>query len=215
MLQQLLMVAFLALLIAGPLAVFFFLQKQRRQEFEKAAQALGFTFSPVGDGGIVSQFGRFQLFSRGSDRTVRNLLEGQAHGCEVKIFDYDCSQGGDSSGSMNQTVLCFRAPDLDLPTFSLRPKKTLHKIAALFGYREVTFAGYQGFRQNYLLRGPDEDAIRRLFDVELVGFFDGYPGVSTEGGGPLLVFYRASERVDPSRLAAFLDEGFKVLALFR
>jgi hypothetical protein len=214
MLHALLLVGFLVLLVACPLTILYLLQKQRRQAFEQAARDLGFTFSPVGDGGIVSQFGRFQLFSRGSNRAVRNLLEGQAHGCEVKIFDYD-TEGADNPESRSQTVLCFRSPDLDLPTFSLRPKNTLHKIAAWFGYREVTFSGHPHFRQNYLLRGPDEDAIRRLFDEGLVAFFDDYPGVSTEGGGPLFVFYRASERVDPSRIRAFLEEGCRVLALFR
>jgi hypothetical protein len=210
----LLFLVLIALLLACTVGVLYLLQRHRRQGFERAAREMGFTFSPMGDGGIVSRFGRFQLFSQGQGRIVRNLMEGSARGCEVKIFDYEHSRGDDTPDP-HQTVICFNAPGLLLPTFSLRPKKTLHKIATLFGYQEITFAGYPFFQQNYLLRGPDEAAIRDVFDEEVVAFFDGYVGVSAEGSGPLLIFYRAGERVEPVRLRAFMEDGFNVLALFR
>jgi carbonic anhydrase len=210
----LLFLVLVVLLIAGAVGVFYLLQKQRRQGFERAAREMGFTFSPTGDGGIVSRLGRFHLFSQGRGHVVRNLIEGSACGCEVKIFDYEYSRRDDDPNP-SQTVIYFHAPELRLPTFSLRPKQTLHKIAAWFGYQEITFAGYPFFQRNYLLRGPDEPAIRNLFDEEVVAFFDGYLGVSAEGSGPLLIFYRAGEHVAPERLRAFLEEGFTVLALFR
>ena len=131
-----------------------------------------------------------------------------------KIFDHVCSRRDDNPDP-SQTVIAFHAPELCLPAFSLRPKKTHDKIATWFGYREITFAGYPGFRQHYLLRGSDEAAIRKLFDEEVVAFFDGYVGVSVEGNDSLLIFYRADERVPPERLHAFLEDGFRILALFR
>jgi len=102
-----------------------------------------------------------------------------------------------------------------LPTFSLRPKKTVHRIAALLGYQDIVMGNHPEFTRNYLLRGPDVTAIRGLFYEGLVAFYDAHPGLSTEGRGDLLLYYRSARRVEPEALLEFLREGSKIVALFQ
>ena len=54
-----------------------------------------------------------------------------------------------------------------------------------------------------------------FFYERLVAFYDANPGLSTEGRGELLIYYRSDRRVAPEALHDFLREGLKILALFR
>ena len=99
----LLFLVVLTLVIAGGVAKLLLLQKQRRQGCEQAAREMGFTFSPLGDGGFASRLGRFQLFSQGHGAIIRNLIEGSARGCEVRLFDCEISSNSDGPDP-NQTA---------------------------------------------------------------------------------------------------------------
>jgi hypothetical protein len=112
-------------------------------------------------------------------------------------------------------VACFQFEGPALPTFSLRPEHVWDKIGFWFGYQHIEFGSHLGFSRNYLLRGNDEAAIRRVFTDAVLAFYEQNPGLSTEGSGNLLLFYRHSVRVGPEGVCPFLDEGLKVLSLYR
>jgi hypothetical protein len=102
-----------------------------------------------------------------------------------------------------------------LPTFSLRPETIWHKIGGWFGHQDIDFESHPGFSRLYLLRGRDEEAIRRLFTAEVLAFYEGQSGLSTEGAGNRLVVYRHAKRIAPADTRSFLEEGFGVLGVFR
>src|SRR5262249_59859928 len=111
---------------------------------------LGFHFLPNGDGLTLEQLAHFQLFSQGTSRKIRNLMQGKAEQLEVKVFDYEYALGsGESLETPAQSVVCFCAPDLSLPSFSLRPRTLLQKIAAFFGYQHIEFGGHPEFSLHY------------------------------------------------------------------
>jgi hypothetical protein len=98
-------------------------------------------------------------------------MRGHVDGLDVEIFEYVCTYGSEESLEVErQTVICFRVPGLDLPTFSLRPKKTHHRIAVWLGYQDITMTKHPDFTREYLLCGPDEAAIRGLFYEGWVAF---------------------------------------------
>src|SRR5262249_10848267 len=144
-------------------------QKLRTEGMRRVAADMGYAFFANGDGKTLEELGRFHLFSRGGDRTIRNLIQGKADKLEIKIFDYQhVLTRNDSDRRRRQTVICFRSPDLALPDFSLRPRGGFHKvtsalglgeIAALFGYREIVIGDRVWFSKYYLLRGEDEAAV--------------------------------------------------------
>jgi hypothetical protein len=204
------------LLIGGPIAYFYRQRRRRTEGMRQAAAELGLDFLPGSPSDPAAEFSRFHLFSEGRHRRVSNRMRGDTGGVDVEVFDYEYTFGTEESlESPRQTVLCFRVPGLELPRFTLRPKKVLHKVAALFGYQDLAIPGHPEFARNYLLRGPDEAALRGLFYEGLVAYYDARPGLSTEGCGDLLVYYRAARLVDPGALRAFLGEGLGLLALFR
>jgi hypothetical protein len=191
-------------------------EKKRAREFEEAAADLGFEFAPWGDPAVLHGLREFHLFSQGHSRKMRNLLRGKAGDLEVAIFDYRYTTGsGKHQRVWNHSVVRFNFGGPGLPAFSLRPENVWHKIGSWFGYRDIDFDTHPAFSRAYLLRGADEDAVRGLFTDAVLEFYEREPGLSTEGAGNTLVFYRHSVRVGPRAVRGFLEDGFRVLALFR
>lgn len=188
-------------------------EKNRTDQMQQFAEEIGMSFVPKGDEREIQRLPTFELFSQGSSRRLFNLLRGEARNVELSIFDYQYTTGsGKNSSTHKQTVLLMRSPSLMLPEFTLRPENFLHRIASLFGFRDINFEDHPDFSGKYLLRGKDEEAIRALFTSDRLLFFEGASVVCLEGKNDQLVIYRAGERPDPARIRAFLEEGFAIYA---
>jgi hypothetical protein len=206
----------IAAIVAVALYINYLVEKKRTEGMQRVAEELGFEFSPKGDGPLLTELSLFNLFTQGHSRRLYNLMRGEANNLEVDIFDYTYVTGsGKSSHTWKQTLVCFGMREASLPSFSLRPETFWDKIGTWFGYQNIDFDTNPAFSDKYLLRGRDEEAVRALFGEDVLGFFERQPGLSIEGYGHRLIFYRQSKRVDPDNIRGFLEEGFKVLALFR
>jgi len=190
-------------------------EKKRIESLRQVAQDLGFDFEPKGDAAFLQSLGLFHLFSQGHSKALSNLLRGKAQDLEVAIFDYRYVTGsGKHRHTWNHSVVCFRFGGTNLPAFSLRPENISHKIGAWFGSQDIDFESHPGFSRRYLLRGNQEKAIRELFNTAVLDFYEAKPGLCTEGGGDMLLFYRSGVRAKPEAIRAFMEEGFQVLGLF-
>jgi hypothetical protein len=191
-------------------------ERKRTEALRRVADEMGFEFSADPPAGFVSRYPGFHLFSQGRRPDVRNLLRGRAGGLEVSIFDYAYVTGsGKNRHTWRQTVLAFEIDDADLPAFSLRPEMWFHKVGQWLGYKDIDFESHPTFSKKYLLRSGEEEAVRALFNDHVLEYYEANPNVCTEGCGGRLVYYRAQKRVDPAEVRSFLEEGFRVLALFR
>ena len=198
-------------------------EKQRTKEFKQVAEEMGFIFYPKGDDmqlriGVTARLSDFHLFSQGRSRKIRNMLHGVSEQLEVGIFGYQYTTGGgQSSDTVRQSVIYFRSPELNLPQFALRPEYLFDKIGSALGYQDIDFESDQTgveFSKKYLLQGKDEQKVRELFATEVLGFFEGQDGISTEGGGDQLIFYRRRKRIKPEDVRPFMEEGLEVFRLF-
>jgi len=143
-------------------------------------------------------------------------MNGCVNEIDVSIFDYRYITGsGKNSHMWRQTVILFQSSQLQLPSFVLRPENVFHKIGSTFGYQDINFDSYPIFSKQYLLRGADEKAIRKIFKNKVLGYYDEHKSLSTEGDGDKLLFYRHSKRVSPQNIKIFQKEGFEVLKLFK
>jgi len=191
-------------------------EKKRTEQFQQVAQDLGLPFFPKGDDSLLERLDHFHLFSQGHSRKIKNMLHGETDDVELAIFGYRYIVGGGKHTHMyNQSVIYFRSPTLNLPQFAVRPEGLFHKVGGAFGYQDIDFETHPQFSRTYLLRGDDELAVRELFSEELLTFFESQQKISVEGGGDQLVFYRGGKRMKPDEVQQFMQEGYRVFALFR
>jgi hypothetical protein len=211
------------LFVAGMLAVVgtiayvsYRAEKKRTEELKQVAADLGFDFAPEGDAVFLQRLSNFHLFAQGHSKKLWNLLRGTSDNLEVAVFDYRyVTGGGKHSHTWKHSVICFQFEGRGVPAFALRPENVFHKIGSWLGYQDIDFDSHPVFSKSYLLRGEDEDAIRKLFTTAVLEYYESQPGLSAEGSGNTLLHYRHAARVEPNAIRSFMEDGFRVLALYR
>src|SRR6266480_3324319 len=188
--------------------------KERLQIMQGAAAQLGWTFSAEAPWNYIPGLDRFTLFTQGHSKQIKNMIYGEASGTKAAVFDYIYTTGsGKSSATFYQSVVYLEPANLNLPYFSLRPEGIMSKIFSAFGYQDIDFGQRPEFSRQYLLRGQDEQAIRRTFTDGLLSFYESYPGTCTDGGGNQLFVYRGGYRLQPQEIRPYVGLGLKVLNL--
>lgn len=191
-------------------------EKARREALHDAAQRLVLNFLPEGDADVLARLGSFSLGNHGRSQRLTNLMRGTHGDLEVTIFDYRYVTGsGKHSTTHRQTALVLAGERTALATFSLRPENFFHKIGAWFGGQDIDFESRPDFSSQYVLQGPDESAVRRLFQGPILDFFEARPGFSVECDGSRLLVYRHNRRADPEEVSEFLSQGRQILDLLQ
>ena len=204
-------VVLLALLIAGAL----YFQKKRSDKIEAAARALGFTFRRKATKEDKALVVGSHLAKAGYARTVHNVLQpsGPAE-LAMFLFDYSYSIGTSGYGrTVGQTIIRMQSPLLKLPPFSISPENIFSKIDKVFGYSDINFSEVPEFSRTYLLRGPDEAAVRQLFNSSIIQFFEQERDLTVEAAGDLMFLYRYNKQVTAEEMGTFVETGKRALAL--
>lgn len=211
----------IALAIGGVIALVAFIiyvawriEKKRTEALGALAQQLGFSFEAVPPG-LADEHSAFQLFQQGHSRKGKNFMRGEFGGVAVAIFDYQYTTGhGKNQTTWKHTVVRVDSDKLQLPSFICKPEHIFHKLGSVFGYQDIDIEERPVFSKKYLLRGKDEDAIRKVFTRPVCDQFEANLGTNVEGLGSRLLFYNA-RRCKPENLKTYIGEGlsfFKVLA---
>ena len=196
------------------------LREQRTKKFKDLAEQMGMSFSAEVDDALIESLSVIATLMgttyspTGQHWTVRgrkitNMLYGDAEqlglteDVEVRIFDYKYTKGVlQHSETLEQTVIYFRSPQLNLPTFTLQPEVAGDKINPLVQtFRDIDFESGQAavqFSGKYRLKGKDERKVRALFTDEVLAFFASKDSVVTQGSGDQLVLFRC-EGVLPNK----------------
>ena len=133
----------------------------------------------------------------------------------VTILDFKYVTGsGKNQTTHRQSVVSFGLPGHHLPRFDLRPEGALAKIGSVFGFQDIDFAPDPTFSNRYLLQGNDEAEIRQIFTTDVRRMLSTKANLSVEAGGERLIVYRASTRVAPNDIVAFLGEATEIASLF-
>ncbi len=191
------------------------LEKQRSEQIEAMAEQLGLPYHAKADAGLLGQLANFKLFSTGRRRTITNMLYGEADGVSLALFDYQYTiGGGKNSQTLRQSVVYIRSQELDLPQFALGPENFLHRLGQMMGMQDIDFDSHPVFSKTFLLRGPNEEAIRRLFNTDRLNALEKSPTVSIEGQGDQLAVFHANIRTQPDKLGELMNSGFEMYRLF-
>lgn len=189
--------------------------RERTEQIRAVAPMLGWQFVETPPFNWIPNLDKFSLFTSGHSKAIRNMLYGEANGVKAALFDYEYVVGsGKNRTTYNQSVAYFEPRDLSVPFFSLRQENAFHKLATVFGYQDIDFGNRPLFSGKYLLRGPDEQAIRNTFTDALLTFYETNQGLATDGGGNQLFVFRSGHRAAPHELQGFMNSVLPVTNLF-
>ena len=63
------------------------------------------------------------------------------------------------------------------------------------------------------MRGPDEAAVRQLFNSSIIQFFEQERDLTVEAAGDLMFLYRYNKQVTAEEMGTFVETGKRALAL--
>jgi len=203
-----------AVLVLIGIAISMYFEKKRREAVEKVAGELGLEFFPQGIPGLLEALRGFALFNSGRSHSVTNTIRGVTDDVELTIFDLTYTTGGGKhSHTHRQTIIRFASSQLNLPDFTVSPEWFFHKIAKLFGVKDINFPEDPTFSSAFLLQGERETAVRDLFSSQIREWFSARKGITAAGRDQQLFFFRAEQRVNPDKIAGLLEEGFQLFKL--
>ena len=192
--------------------------KKRRESMENFDQESGLQYA-VDDRSfstVITESSRFEIFQRGRRRTASNLLRGYRSGIEVSIFDYRFTTGSGKNRHVHQqTILLLTLSDARLEPFRLRPQHLLDKIATTFGQQDINFPDQPEFSKRYRLQGENESAIRSVFSLAVMEFFEQQSNQTVEAGDNQILFYTAGRLLKTEVLLETLDKAIQLAHMLR
>ena len=209
------------IIILGLLAFYFIWWRDldREEKLRTLANDLKIPFYPKGDKSLFEKLKYFSLFSISDRHKIKNMLHQGNEELDIAIFDYSFVTGGGfndgkpgTGATYATSAVYFCSTKLDLPQFVIQPEKKFHQFDK---FQDFDFIDYPKFSEKYLLQGSPEESIRKLFNKELIEFFESISELelSVEGGGDQMIIYN-QKRIDPKELNKFMDCGIQVLANF-
>jgi hypothetical protein len=187
-------------------------ERKRLEALTAACQGMGLAFEPEGDLDAFRAQGDLPLYNHGHSKKVKNVMIGRAGERDLRLFDYQYTTGsGKNSHTWMQSVALFPGAGERLPELLLAPENLFHKIGQVFGYQDIDFDTSPDFSSHYLLRGPDEMAIRSTMSADALAFFGQHQGWHVEVKDRTVGIYRAGKRCQPEDFQTFLAETQDVL----
>jgi hypothetical protein len=97
----------------------------------------------------------------------------------------------------------------------LSPESLFHKIAGAFGYQDIDFHTHPDFSRQYLLRSPDEKAVREFFNYELLEFFEKHKKISVESVENEFIYYKQKKKLSPKEILLSLQDAIDLFHVFK
>ena len=192
--------------------------KGRGQQMQQAAAQMGFTFQPQAELSAVPFFSGFELFE-GNALKFENLMTGKIKGRDAVVFDLAYRNvggaGGGGTTTSRQTMYAVTSRELNLPEFYLRPEGVFEKVLNAVSRVDIDFAERPAFSQKFLLYGKDETAIRRLFTIPKLDFFEQNSNLCVFGRGDHLFLYQSRTPAPPAQVPQNLNFLSYLHDLFR
>jgi hypothetical protein len=187
-----------------------YLEKKRTDNLSKLAEEMGLSYFPQGNGDLQSRMSPFELFNQGRSRLIKNLITGETDEVRISIFDYRFTTGsGKNQSTQKHTVAALESNKLNVPQFSLRPENFFDKVGSLLGFKDINFDDHPVFSGMFVLKGPNQEAIKSFFDHSLLDFFAQRPTILVEGNSRRLIYYRPGIR-KPEEIQNLLSEAYQV-----
>lgn len=191
-------------------------EQKRTQTIEEIAGRLGFDFIPLPAASTLERLQQMELFQRGRGNKASNYLHRATDEVDVLIFDHQYTiSSGKNSHTYKQSVVAIQSDQLDLPDFVISPEHFFHKIVTALGYQDIDFDEFPQFSKRFLLRGPDEAAIRqKLQRVNLERVAD-FAGICIEARNSHFLVWHPGKRSKPEDLLQLFEKAFEVYVMFK
>jgi MFS superfamily sulfate permease-like transporter len=181
------------------------IRTERQEEMQLFANQYEYTF----DHRIVTNLSKFEDFLTTKHIQIklqRNVITGNHCDISFELSDLMLVHNtGNRNHNINMTNATFSVPDMQIPEFILEPDGFTDDYKDNSDFRDINFTQYPVFSYYYILKGPDETAIRNFFSNALIRFFEKNKGFRLESKHNMIFVYKKARRIKPENLNMLVD----------
>ncbi len=149
----------------------------------------------------------FVYLRKGADKQENNIMRGNYHGCDVRIFDYSHTAAPDYYSKYWHTLITLRCPEklrASMPGFVIAPGHYLARY--LVDFSEVELKGNGDFAETYRVYGDEGTDPLPHIPPRLIEFLIQNKGFYIEvRNGVILAFRPDQELANPQEISVLFD----------
>jgi|WetSurMetagenome_2_1015567.scaffolds.fasta_scaffold199308_2 hypothetical protein len=203
-------VLFIAIAIAA-IVFNFITAKKRGQAMRDIAARLGLSFYNGKDKAIARQYEFLDKLRQGHNRYAYNILSGNYHGCEVKIFDYHYQTGsGKDTHHYNISFFMLQMP-MVFPELKIGAENFFSKIGQALGYDDIDFESHE-FSRKFCVRSKDKKFAYDFCNAQMIEYLLSNPDLTIEIESNILAI-SFNRRLAPEYIEPNMERLFKIRSL--
>ncbi len=160
-------------------------------------------------------FDNFAGFNFGINSRIvhaQNIVSGRYEGVRLIYSEIIYDQSPDTASADSQLSALLIKPPTDIPVFVLEREGFFEKVTDLAVRTDIDFDAYPVFSDAFVLKGPDETAIRSFFHPGIIRKVEQHPHFHMESNGEAIILYRFDKSEDDESISELIRFG-KVLSL--
>ena len=184
----------------------------RQQKLQKLAISHGWPYDPKINWN-VQEMGDFLFFDTRPIEFKKNIILGSYpdHGVDWEISDVTFDEGALLATDVYHTSIQSLKLPFEMPVFSLEKEAFLDKVLELAGFDDIDFKDFKTFSDKFVLKGPNEDEIRKFFTPELIKFFEEGDIYHLESNGNELLVFKYLRLATPKEILNMVRYSHKLV----
>jgi len=196
----------IVLIFVGLFVYSFKKAQKRRGDLQNLAKRMGFSYIMDRDS-IKKLLEGLKLYTKAG--SMFNILQKEQNNILWTLFEYKWRMQQSDRRSIYYFVALAQVPNKNFTEFHLSPESILD-----FGGKDIDFVDRPTFSKRYFLKGPDEDALRKIFTPSIISFFERETEkIYIECKGDRFIYY-SQKAPKPEEYPKFLTKAEQTLSLF-
>jgi len=157
-----------------------------------------------------SEFENFSIKRVGKINYTENIMTGYIDGvryvyCDL-IMDSDIETAAPDT-HIPALLVSNLSDHMELPHFTLEKEGFFEKVKQAAGYEDIDFKDHPEFSDYFLLKGEDEQNVRRFFRDDLIRVIENKPNFHIESNGKSVLIYPFSKDPDVVAVSELVKFG--------
>ncbi|MFK7899451.1 MAG: SulP family inorganic anion transporter [Cyclobacteriaceae bacterium] len=163
----------------------------RQEILKELAEAKGMSFDSRVLSTASKKFENFVFSKTHKMNFEENVLRASYKEQDIEFSDIMVEVGrGFSKRTFKMTIMHIFFTEKPMPDLTLEKEGFMDSIIDLGEYKDIDFDEFPKFSNYYLLKGPEEEVIRKFFNSKKLRFFEDNRGNNMESVGNELLIYR-------------------------
>ncbi|WP_020527670.1 SulP family inorganic anion transporter [Flexithrix dorotheae] len=183
----------------------------RQKDLKLICETYDWEFNPANNWKMF-HLNHFEFFKSRPIENGNNFISGYLDDWNMfwEIFDITYDVGALFGRNVYHTTAHLIHLPIEIPAFVMEKEELFDRIMDLSEHEDINFKEYKAFSDHFVLKGPDEKAIRKLFNSSLIKFFDKNKIFHLESNGKTLLLLNRNRFASPIEIIKLHQFGKKL-----